>query len=145
MSDIVRYSSNGMAGRPFRTNQRLIRSGWVSVYGADRYTACPTLRFLNGTFFLFYLEHLTPRWRFETHLALSRDLMDWEPVPRNPVLDPEGPEDINASDLDLAEFESDGRPKVRVYYGTGNQRGEGGITWAEYDGTLKQFLGCYDA
>jgi hypothetical protein len=69
----------------------------------------------------------------------SKDLAHWESSPRNPVLDPEGPEQINASDIDLVEC----RGKVRAYYGTGNQKGEGGITWADFDGTLKEFFEYY--
>ena len=111
----------------------------LPVFAPERYTACPTIRFIDGTYYMLYLEHKLPDWRFETYVVRSRDLVSWEQSPRNPVLDPQGPEDINASDVDLVE--SGG--KVLVYYGYGDQRGEGGIASAEHDGSLRDFLESY--
>jgi hypothetical protein len=111
----------------------------LPVFAPERYTACPTIRYIGGWFYTLHLEYKTPDWRFETYLVRSKDLAHWESSPRNPVLDPEGPEQINASDIDLVEC----RGKVRAYYGTGNQKGEGGITWADFDGTLKEFFEYY--
>ena len=114
------------------------------VYGTDRYTACPTIRYVRGTYYMLYLEHLKPRWWFETFLTRSRDLVHWEQSPRNPVLDPEGVEDINTSDVDIMEYSDRHRgPCVRVYYATGDQRTWGTVTWAEFEGTLEQFFNWY--
>ncbi|RKY68572.1 MAG: hypothetical protein DRP97_06130, partial [Candidatus Latescibacterota bacterium] len=33
-----------------------------AIYGTDRYTACPALRYVDDT--LLYVEWLTPEWRF---------------------------------------------------------------------------------
>lgn len=110
-----------------------------AVYGTDRYTACPTIRFIDGMFYMLYLEHLKPAWWFETYVARSTDLIHWEQGSKNPVLKPEGAEDINASDVDLVE--SDG--KVFVYYAYGDQKSSGAVTWAEYEGPLPEFFRFY--
>ena len=114
------------------------------VYGTDRYTACPTIRYVDGWFYMLYLEHRTPRWWFETYLTRSADLIHWEQSPRNPVLDPEEIEDINTSDIDIVEYsEPSEGPRVRAYYATGNQKTWGTVTWAEYDGSISEFFNFY--
>ncbi len=111
------------------------------VYGGDRYTACPSIRYIDGVFYMVYLEHLKPRWYFETYLTRSEDLVHWEQSHRNPVLEPEGVEGINASDSDLVEYQG----QVRIYYATGDQKSWGTLTWAEFDGTERQFFEYYFA
>lgn len=110
-----------------------------TVYGVDRYTACPAVRYVAGWYYLFFLEHRTPRWWFEMCLTRSRDLIHWQDSPKNPVLDPEDVELCNASDLDLVEFNG----KVYAYYLYSNQRGMGSATWAEFQGSLKDFVEYY--
>lgn len=126
-----------------------------AVYGTDRYTACPTIRFMDCFFYMFYLEWKKPDWRFEEYLARSRDLVRWEQSPANPILAPE-PEldqagcighfaeppgaDINNSDIDFTEFGG----QVVIYYSWGNQRGEERLAHAVWDGTLSDWLrACY--
>ncbi|MBP7933252.1 MAG: hypothetical protein KA354_01275 [Phycisphaerae bacterium] len=92
------------------------------VFGKDRYAACPCLRLVDGYFYLMYLEHRTPRWFFETCLARSKDLKDWEMSPTNPLITPEAGEDINTSDPDIVEFQG----KTYLYYSIGDQK-----TWAK--------------
>ena len=115
-----------------------------AIYGTDRYTACPTIRYVGDMYYMMYLEHLEPCWWFETFLTRSRDLLHWEQSPRNPVLEPEGAEGINTSDVDIVEFTDEARgPVVRVYYATGDQRTWGTVTWAEYEGTQDEFFSWY--
>jgi len=45
-----------------------------AVFGKDRYTACPCIRFVDGYYYILYTEHRRPRWFFDTYLARSRDL-----------------------------------------------------------------------
>lgn len=142
---IMAFESRDQKTKPFTiyfAESRDLRS-WsrmgLPVFAPGRYTACPTIRYIDGTYYMLYLEHKLPDWRFETYIVRSRDLVSWEQSPRNPVLDPVGPEDINASDIDLVEHAG----KVLVYYGYGDQRGEGGIALAEYHGSLKAFLEHY--
>lgn len=78
------------------------------VYAKDRFTACPTLRFFDGFFYMTYVEaKLLPQGRtgiervipgtlaehmsgfdcsYETHIVRSSDLVHWENSPLNPIL-----------------------------------------------------------
>ena len=111
-----------------------------AVFGTDRYTACPALRFLKGSYYMMYLEHLKPRWWFETYITRSRDLVHWEQSDRNPLLAPEGVEEINTSDPDLIEIPG---PRVRLHYLTGNQKGSFTATWADFDGSMEELFAWY--
>lgn len=94
-----------------------------AIFGTDRYTACPALRYAGGHYYLFYTEHLRPRWFFETWLARSPDLKQWTLSPHNPVLTPTGTDEcIDASDPDLVEWQG----KTYLYYCVGDQR-----TWMD--------------
>ncbi len=110
-----------------------------AVYGTDRYTACPALRYVDGWYYLFYLEHRTPRWWFEMSLARSQDLINWQQCLKDPVLQPVDAELCNASDIDLVEFEGN----VVVWYCYGNQRGMGCSASALFDGSMNEFLNWY--
>lgn len=123
-----------------------------AVYGIERYTACPAIRWVDGWYYMLYLEHLSPRWWFETWLTRSRNLIDWEDAPRNPViapdptrgLHPDCPEEgteCNASDPDLVEWQG----KTRVYFTGGNQHWGGRLQYAEFDGPMRAFFEGYYA
>lgn len=108
------------------------------VYSRDRYTACPSIRYLDGTFYMTYLE-ARPGPTYETHIVRSSDLVHWESSPLNPVLH-YGEEDkriassrltpaertriaeaknINNSDFDFCEHDG----KTVILYSWGNQQG----------------------
>ena len=111
-----------------------------AIYGTDRYTACPSMRWLDGHFYMFYLERMGGLWRFDSYLTRSPDLLHWEGSPANPILAPEPDEDINNSDIDFTEFEG----RVVIYYSWGSQRGEEHLAHATFDGTLSDWLReCY--
>ena len=105
--------------------------------GRDRYAACPVLRYADGHYYVLYLEHRTPRWFFQTYIARSKDLRNWELSTANPVLAPDAIDDgINASDPDVVEFGG----KTYIYYSVGDQ-----LTWmnlkrAVYNGSMNEFL-----
>jgi len=107
-----------------------------AVFGTNRYTACPCIRYANGFYYVLYLEHRTPRHYFETYITRSQDLKDWELSSANPVLRPiEIDDGINTSDPEIVEFEG----KTYVYYAVGDQ-----LTWMNikrgvYPGSLQQF------
>ena len=125
------------------------------VYSREKYTACGTLRSLDGLYYMIYLEAI-PGWEFEPHIVRSRDLIHWEsssfnPVLQhspedkliaNPMLTPEQREhiaqavDINNSDVDLCEFKG----KTIIYYSWGNQKGIEFLGEAVYEGSLASFL-----
>jgi len=107
-----------------------------AVFGADRYAACPCLRYANGYYYLLYLEHRTPRWFFETYAARSKDLKTWELSPANPILTPGLDDGINASDPDLIEF----RGQTYLYFSTGDQRTWSKLRRAVYPGPLTDFF-----
>ena len=148
------------AGVPFTA--RFIRSRdlrtWTLTppecnYARDRYTAPHCLRWLNGWFYDFYLEaHLG----YEMRVVRSRDLVHWQPSPRNPVLRA-SPEDkavanprlserqrqriaaaknLNNSDIDFCEWQG----RLVINYSWGNQQGVEHLAEAVYDGSLDQFL-----
>jgi alpha-L-fucosidase len=107
------------------------------VFGTDRYTACPCIRYVAGYYYLMYLEHRTPRWFFETFMARSKDLRTWQLSPLNPMLTPDGiDEGINASDLDVIEHEGNSY----IYYAVGDQRTWMNVKRANYPGPLREFF-----
>ena len=125
------------------------------VFSKDRYTACPALRFLDGHFYMVYLEAL-PGWSFNPYIVRSRDLVDWEMSDLNPVLEPSDEdraianpaltheqreriadaENINNSDVDLCEFEG----RTIIYYSWGSQKGIEHLAEALYDGPMDELL-----
>jgi alpha-L-fucosidase len=128
------------------------------VYTKERYSACPALRYLDGWFYMLYLE-ARPGPNYETHLVRSRDLIHWEPSLFNPVLraSPEdkqianpkltaeqrskirGAVDLNNSDMDLCEFKG----RTIITYSWGNQQGTEFLAESVYDGSLESFLKGY--
>jgi len=107
-----------------------------AVFAPDRYAACPCFRYCDGRYYLLYLERLANPRRFETWLARSPDLRQWEMSPRNPILTPDDPDEgCNNSDPDLVEFGG----KVYVYYATGDQQTWVNLRRAVFDGRLDEF------
>ncbi len=125
------------------------------VYTKQRYSACPAIRFLDGQFYMIYLE-ARPGPMYESCIVRSKDLIHWETSPLNPVLRCSSEDkrianprlttaereridkavNLNNSDIDLCEFQG----KVVVYYSWGNQHGVEHLAEAVYEGTLAQFL-----
>ena len=108
-----------------------------AIFGTNRYTACPCIRYVDGYYYVLYLEHRAPRHYFETYITRSKDLKEWELSSANPVLCPVEIDDcINTSDPELVEFGG----KTYVYYAVGDQ-----LTWMNikrgvYPGSLKRFF-----
>lgn len=125
------------------------------VYTKERYSACPALRYLDGTYYMIYLEGRAGP-RYEPHIVRSKNLIDWEPSPLNPVMR-HGPEDkrianpkltaeqrahiakavnLNNSDVDLCEWKG----KTMILYSWGDQKGVEFLAEAVYEGTEASFL-----
>jgi len=148
------------AGQPFTANFATSSDlkSWEILssnhnYAKDRYTAPHCLRYFDGYYYDFYLE---AHDGYEMRVVRSKDLIDWEPSPLNPVLKassedkkiannniPENlqqkianAKDINNSDIDFCEFNG----RLVINYSWGNQQGEEFLAEASYDGTLEQFL-----
>lgn len=131
------------------------------AFSKDRYTACPTIRWHNGWYYIMYLVCLDPRMvdgmeTYETHIARTRDLQDYEISPLNPFMGAHEDDriianpdinteqrqrialapNINTSDLDLNEHDGE----VVIYYNWGAQAGIEYMADARYDGTLGELL-----
>jgi hypothetical protein len=122
-------------------------------YAKDRYTAPHCLRYLDGYFYLFYLEHYRG---FEMRVVRSRDLIHWQASPLNPVLAADdddrrilnpklneaqrkridSAENYNNSDIDFAEYKG----RLVINYSWGNQHGIEHLAEAYYEGTEASFL-----
>jgi hypothetical protein len=122
-------------------------------YAKDRYTAPHCLRYLNGYYYDFYLEAHNG---FEMRIVRSKDLINWERSPLNPVLKASTEDkkiandnlssdlkkritdakNINNSDIDFCEING----RMIINYSWGNQHGEEFLAEAIYNGTEEQFL-----
>ncbi|HOJ59529.1 MAG TPA: hypothetical protein PK878_04525 [bacterium] len=142
---VMAYESDDPQYTPFSVKFAVSRDlvNWSKVPDAvflkDRYAACPCIRYAGGYYYLLYLEHRAPRWYFETYLARSKDLYEWEWSAANPVLRPDWNEGINASDPDIIEY----RGNTYLYYCIADQ-----LTWAKikramYPGPLREFFEGY--
>lgn len=125
------------------------------VFARDRYTACPAIRFVDGWYYMVYLEEFAGP-TYNPHIVRSRDLITWESSPLNPVLEfsdedkqianPNltseerahiaGAVNINNSDVDLCEFDG----STVIYYSWGSQKGIEFLAEAVYEGSVEQFL-----
>ena len=83
-----------VVGVPFTTRfaESTDLKGWKllpedRVFTKERYSACPSIRHLDGMYYMTYLE-ARPGPRYETHIVRSRDLIRWESSPLNPVWTP---------------------------------------------------------
>ncbi len=107
-----------------------------TIYSPNSYAACPTIRFADGKFYMFYLKKFGDH--FATALTRSSDLVNWEESSQIVVSTRyyESTEGINASDMDLIEFNG----QVQINYADGDQHDWFDIRLAKYNGTLEQFL-----
>jgi hypothetical protein len=125
------------------------------VHSRDRYTACPVIRFVDGQYYMIYLEE-RPGPTYEPHIVRSTDLGGWESSPLNPVMrhsdddkiiaNPgftrdqreliSGAVNINNSDVDLCEY----RGRTVINYSWGNQHGTEFLAEAVYEGGLGDFF-----
>ena len=129
-------------------------------YSKDRYTAPHALRWLDGYYYDFYLEHIRGK-PYETHgyemyVVRSKDLIHWQMSPLNPVLRASAEDhklanpdftdqqrqriatakNLNNSDIDFCEYQG----RTIIIYSWGNQRGIEHLAEAVYEGSLEQFL-----
>lgn len=140
---VMAYESNDSSFSPFSV--KFARSAnldaWEKVpevvFAPDRYAACPTIRYADGSYYLLYLERRAPRWFFETYIARSADLQAWALSRHNPVISPSGSDEgINASDPDLFAFGG----KAYLYYAVGDQRTWMNVKRAVFEGSEHEFL-----
>ncbi len=125
-------------------------------YLPERYTACPSIRYFDGMYYMVYLE-IAPYYRLMPYIVCSKDLYEWDAGLFNPFMyiDDDDkklafPErfteeerkrvelsvDNNNSDVDFCEYEG----RTYVVYSWGNQMGTEFLAYATYDGSLEEFL-----
>lgn len=124
------------------------------VYTKERYSACPALQFLDGYYYMIYLEAYPGS--YAPNIVRSKDLVAWEESPykpimkfsdadkriANPALSPDlrkriaDAKNINNSDVDFCEFEG----KTIITYSWGNQTGVEHLAEAVYNGPEASFL-----
>jgi hypothetical protein len=124
---VMAYESDDPSYPPFTIKFAVSKDleNWTKlsdvIFGTNRYTACPCLRYVNGYYYMMYLEHRAPRHYYETYIARSKDLKSWWLSSANPMLAPDNlDEGINASDPEIIEFGG----KTYIYYAVGDQ-----LTW----------------
>ena len=126
------------------------------IYSPERYTACPSIRYFDGYYYMVNLES-APFHRWIPYITRSRDLEEWEIGEINPFLTPDDDDkkliypdrltedekerifnafDCNNSDVDFCDYNG----KTAIMYSWGNQYGTEFLAMAEYDGTLKELL-----
>ena len=106
----------------------------------NEYSACPVIRYFKPYYYVIYLHAAIPGHNgWISFMARSKNLIDWELSPHNPILEAGAGEGINNSDVDLIEYEG----KTYLFYATGDQATWGTIRVAMYDGSMQQFFASY--
>lgn len=126
------------------------------IYSPERYTACPSIRYFDGYYYMVNLEQM-PFERWIPYIVRTKDLLEWEIGDLNPFLmyDDDDkklvyPErltaeekeyvynayDCNNSDVDFCDYKG----KTVIMYSWGNQHGKEFLAMAEYDGSLQELL-----
>jgi hypothetical protein len=126
------------------------------VFARARYTACPSIRYYDGFYYMVYLEGL-PALRWPPYVVRTKDFEEFEIGLNNPfmmfddndklLVHPErfselekariyNAVDCNNSDVDFCDYNG----KAIILYSWGNQHGVEFLAMAEYDGTLKELL-----
>lgn len=126
------------------------------IYSPERYTACPSIRYYDGYYYMVNLESM-PFHRWFPYIVRTKDLEEWEIGDINPIMTPDDDDkrilypdrlteqekefienafDCNNSDIDFCDYKG----KTIIMYSWGNQYGKEVLAIAEYDGSLKEFL-----
>ncbi len=126
------------------------------IYRKDRYAACPAIRYVGGYYYMIYLESFVG-YNSVPYIVRSMDLLKWDLAPMNPVMfysdddriiehpeffneeelfDIKNSLNTNNSDVDLCDWQG----KTIILYSWGNQLGHEFLAWAEYNGSMQEFL-----
>ncbi len=90
------------------------------TFHPDEYAACPTIRVVDGVYYLWYLKKLKYSRVFVTKIARSHDLVNWQ-TSGITFLSSTKEEGINASDFDYINVGG----KSHVFYATSDQLTDG--------------------
>lgn len=119
-----------------------------AVFGREKYVGGPALYHKDAWYYTLYLHDLSKGW--ETRIARSRNLVDWEEAPtdrpfvtyntsRHPVLRPDPIREKNASDVELCYWKG----KTIVYFTGSDQQYAGDLQTAAFSGTPGELLESY--
>jgi len=120
-----------------------------AIYGEEKYTGGPEVIYADGWYYLLYLEELEVGW--ETRIARSQNLIDWEDAPedrpfipfnsgnRNLPLHEPDVHEINASDPGITTYNG----QVIIYFTGSIQKRGGDLQWAKYDGTVGELMKAF--
>jgi hypothetical protein len=102
---------------------------------SDHYAACPTIRYLNGYYYAFYL--VKSGGQFVTAVSRSLDRKSWERSSTS-VMSPAtvDAESTNVSDVDFVEYNG----KLEVVFINGDQTTWGESRRATFDGSLADLV-----
>jgi len=118
-----------------------------ALYGTKKYVGGPALYYEGGVFYTLYLQSLGGG-RYETRIARSKDLIQWEDAPEDRPLVTFDPSQLvhplrsktihecNASDAEVVYWQG----KTLVYFTGGDQHAAGDLQWAEFDGTPRELF-----
>jgi len=127
------------------------------VYSREKYSACPSLRFHDGYYYMTYLESYPGYWA--SHIIRSHDLITWENSPFNPMMKHSDADrrianpkltlaereriatakNVNNSDVDFCEY----KERTIIYYSWGDQHGTEHLAEGLFQGSEAEFLTGY--
>ena len=140
---IMAYESNKPVQFCFKFARSNDLSKWEKISGLaftgvkNEYSACPVIRYFKPFYYVIYLHAPVKGHNgWISYMSRSKDLVDWELSPFNPILEAGAGEGKNNSDTDILEYEG----KTYIYYATGDQATWATIRIAMYDGSMKTFF-----
>jgi len=112
------------------------------VFGRYAYAACPTIRYIDGYYYLWYLKAVQfdpnqpTKNSYVEQLSKSGDLIDWQTSPQYVLAPDQKGEGIDTSDIDFIEYKN----KMYILYAIGDQVTWAKIKYAVFDGGLDTWV-----
>jgi hypothetical protein len=140
---VMAYESNKPVQWCFKFARSNDLSKWEKIPGLvftgvnHEMAACPAIRYLKPYYYVIFGHDLVNvNNRYTSDMARSKNLIDWELSPYNPILQAGKGEGINNTDVDIIEYEG----RTYLFYATGDQATWATIRVAMYDGEMKTFF-----
>jgi hypothetical protein len=141
---LMAYESNLPVQFCFKFARSKDLSKWEKIPGlifagvdGKEYSACPVIRYFAPYYYVIYLHAAVPGHKgWVSFLARSKDLVEWELSPTNPILEASNGEGVNNSDVDLFEWEGN----TYLYYATGDQATWGSVRVAMSPNPMQKFF-----
>ena len=117
-----------------------------NVFGKEIYVACPTLKYVEGYYYLlygvedFYDPNCKDCKKYITKISRSKDLYKWESS-AIPFLIPltDGSEGLSAADVDMAEYND----KTYILYSISDQSTWGSMKSATFNGATERLFNIF--